>query len=315
MSEIYLKPVDDSIRSINESSKTCIVIAGNSGSGKTTVLNELNKRRDSNIILDGTLKDYEYLIIGNDKLYNLYYICLTLKKMILSFSKKYYQEVGSVLFNLHSYLNSIIKEIQYYFILGNYCKYDIDIDKEILNNPEILIEKFVMIIIRHLNCDSISLLIDDFDKIGLNSYRYQQVIYKMFSIYLRLIISTEDIDIVNGNRNVDDSKEIIRLNYSYDIDVVKIILGRIISEYTNIISVNGAYLINSFFNDETIRLMIEITNGNIYEMKSCILVFLIEMINLSKEDYDRFILNYLISKKQTDNFIHGVVKLERKLYI
>jgi len=106
------------------------------------------------------------------------------------------------------------------------------------------------------------------------------------------------------------------LEYTKDIEIVSSVLDEEIMNYVRRFG-NFKTLFNSrrLLGDETILLMIQKTNGNLFDMLNAIRYFYKHMPELTKEEYSPFILNYIDKEINKSPIISGVIPICRKLFI
>lgn len=309
---------DSLINTINDTKKD-IIIAGLPGTGKTTVINNTLTYNEDSIIFNGTLKDTEYLCLRENNIFDLYHVCLIIKKILLKIKKNYLDKymINFVFFDI--YINNIIKQIYDMSMTDIYEKETSLINKEIIDTPEILLDKLFSLISKELDIKVFSLIIDDFDKIGEGSQRYQELIYNRLKSYLRLIITISDKNIVNNLEKMQEfsiDNEVIKLDYSNNIEIVRKILNEEVrNNFIKTRKVSMTYNLYFILNDDTIELMIKKTNGNLFDMLNAIRYLYSNIEELDRSEYSTFILNYIDDVINKNPILTGIIMPKRKLYI
>ena len=306
---IYLEPVQSVITDINGNLDKNILLTGVQGGGKSVVLNELLKEQTQGVeLIDGSVKNGEFIQL-HGRLFNLYHICLLVKKMILHVQTTAPQEYD-LFQSLDTQVSDILNRINLICTMGGIAKEEKYIDKYILENPECLIENFIRIATLILDYQQITLILDDFDKIGQSSLQYQKLMYTTLKKFeqLKFIATVSSDDVLNDYIRLEELRKkecLVNVGYSFDTQVVKTILG-MKKEEQNLADI---------LKDKTISSMSLLTNGNLIEIESAY-IHLCEMLpKLNKEDYDREVLIYISSVINKSPMITGKNKFERKLYI
>ena len=161
---LYIKPINLIINEINKVQNNGVFLVGGEGSGKTTTLLKYvdTNKKTTKPVIDTTLMAIFPLEIHND-FAKLYQVCNILQKMLLYIKENFLRcYVEHFLF-----FNTKIFNIQNDILaMYNLNRYDLDatsIDKNILNNPEILIEEFLNIATKYLKYESLTVVLDNFD--------------------------------------------------------------------------------------------------------------------------------------------------------
>ena len=319
--DINMDPVNKIINKIENANKNSIILAGEKGSGKTLILNELINRdlNNKNILIDCTIKNGEYLILKDKEIFELYHICLIIKKILMYINKKFEKEFYQNFSIFNIYIENILKIINVINVTNIYKNSTSFIDEKIYKNPEILLENLLKIIKDALDLEKITLIIDDFDKACNSSQRYQLYIYNTIIKYLNFIIAISDETVINDERKLNllkNESEIIKINYNFIVEEVKDILDKksvqLLIE-NKICNLN--YRVCNFFSNELIKKMIVETKGNIYDMLT-ILEYLYRNIDkYSKEELDKIVMDYIINKINKNAMLTGKILTKRTLYL
>jgi len=226
--KIYLEPVNKVINKINSTAKDSIILLGYPGTGKSLILDEYQKNSNfKNIIINGSLQNFEYIFIPDKEIFNLYQICLIIEKMILYVNKNYSEKIYKNFMFIENTICNILKNINCMIIIKNYG-YKQLIDKRYLKNPEILLENFIYVAMKSIDYKTLTLIIDNFDSIGESSISYQKYLYNTLSKYLKVIFAISDSKVINDKNKIENlsiKNDIIEVNYSFDIETIKIILN------------------------------------------------------------------------------------------
>lgn len=306
------------INALNESDKDILVV-GTRGTGKSTMINDLLQNDSDKVVIDGTLKYTESLFLKETGIYNLYQTCLIIKKIISDIKKRYEEKYIKEFILYEIYVDRIIKQIYFMGMTDIYRKETDIINEELLNMPEILLDRLLNLMSKKLDLKDIVLVIDDFDVVEGSSQSYQRFIYNRIKSYLRLIITISDKDIVNDNEKLQefsDDNKIIKLDYSNEVSIVKEIFN---NEIRNnfIIKRHLPMKYNLYFvlSDETIKLIIEKTKGNLFDMLNAVRYLYNNIEELMEIEYNTFILNYIDNVINKNPIISGIIMPKRKLYI
>lgn len=303
------------LNTLNNTSKD-IILAGDRGTGKTTIINyALDNSRN---IINCTVEDIEYIFLREKNIYNLYYVCLICKKILINIKNNYCNRYMMEFILFEQYIDNIIKQICVMNISGNIIQTDL-ITNNILNRSELLMIKLINLMNKKLGIKDFTLAIDNFDKMGGGSQMYQEFIYNILKQYFRLILTISDKNVVCNNEKLqlfNNDNEIIKMDYSKDIKIVReILLEEIRNYFTKVKKTIVKKYIHFSLNDETIELMIKKTNGNLFDMISAVkhLCNNVEILNI--DEYSSFMLNYIDNEINKDPLLTGMIIPERKLYI
>ena len=317
---IFKEPINGIIEELNNGNKKIKFLIGNPGTGKTTVLETYidSCKSEEKIVFNGTIDFEKYIFIPDEELYKLYLVSLLLEKMLLNIKGKYSKEYSESFMFLDNHVKNIIRSISFMFITNNYNnKYD-EIDEQICYNPELLLEKFLIICKEILNIKEVTIILDNFDRVGYSSNIYQQYIYSLLKKYVNLIISIEDTSIIYEKEKLDkirETSEIILVDYSYDVETVTHILDLLLN---NSVFSKNEHVIRSIkfvLSEDTIKKMIILTNGNLNNMFLAVRYLYNNKETLLPEEYEKFLLNYIEQEICKDEILSGYVRTLNKLKI
>ena len=310
---IFEKPVFDAICKIDDSDKKSILLVGNNAAGKSTVVDNYLKF-NSAYAVDCTYTEDELLLIRDKKVYILYHICMIIEK-ILKYIESTYPICINYLKEYQANIKIILFNIRNLFMIDNYDKKEELFGKELCEHPEKLLDEFCIILKRYFDYEWLTLVLDNFDKLGSSSSRFQLTIYKLLSDRLRTIYVVSDIDVINDStkrKELQVNNEIVDVNYSTNIEYVKKILDLMfVRSLSNNKIVNLKERPSFIFNTQIIELLIEITNGNLNEMYNIVFNIYKNKRFISPEYYERFIKDYYY----TNIYPIKEMQRERKLHI
>ena len=133
---------------------------------------------------------------------------------------------------------------------------------------------------------------------GYSDSKFQKFINRKLN-YLKFIISVSD------ERIVAKEASLINIDYSFDIAVVRKILdGESIKFILKSEDIDLESRVNLILSDNTIKKMILITDGNIRDMVMTIIRFYVNIKNLEKEEYEKYIIDFIregINKESLEN--------------
>ena len=132
---IYMPSVKCIIKKINHVPDD-IILMGKEGHGKTTIINEYVKYNEwDQVVVNGTVKSEEMILITDEEVNNLYHVALLVSKMINKINNSY-KEVSDYFFNLEIKINGILRTINNMYIFGNYKNKYTKLDKRLCEYPE-----------------------------------------------------------------------------------------------------------------------------------------------------------------------------------
>ena len=186
--------------------------------------------------------------------------------------------------------------------------------------PELLIDNLLDLMVNSLRVENITLVLDNFDRIGTSSIKYQTFIYERLKSYFNLIMAISDENSINNTEKINSLKvnnEIINVDYSADVDSVIEILDKESHKIlrTKLTNYDFRYRLRFVLDKNTIAMMIEKTNGNLFDMLSALRVLYRNIPKLKKEEYGLFILNYIDKEINKSPYLSGIVLPKRTLHI
>jgi len=295
---VYLEPVNKVIEELESSTKSTIFLVGGEGAGKSVVLKEYQARNNNsdNIVIDGTVENDNMISLVDCKIFELNQVCLLIQKMLKFVKTTKSEKFLGRFAELEERINYFLKIINLMYFYGNYSFQRNEIPSEIIENPEILLEGFLKIGITALDYQTITIVLDNFDVIGGPNKYYQEYMYKMLSEYMRLVVTVSDSRVINNQGRIEElskTNDVVKVDYSKNVEIIKEILS---NEFIrlSILSGNVKYRvsIDSILSDETIALMIEKTNGNLFDMIQAVRELYNKMNELLPNEYELFVLNY-----------------------
>lgn len=295
-----------------------ILLVGAKGFGKTTVLNDALNNNER-LMINGSVVASEYFFIRETEIFNLYHTCLIIKKILLYVKSKFLDKYIENFAFFEIYIDSIMQQISFMNMTGIYKKNTNLINEGICDKPEMLLDELLGMMSKNLDIQDFILIIDDFDKVGYSSQRYQEFIYERIKNYLQVILSISDDKVVNDQvvlESFSATNEIIKLDYSCDIEMVKEILDK---EVHNILSkrkyYDFRYRLRFVLSDETILLMIEKTKGNLFDMLQAIRKLYNHIDELDINDWNSYIIDYIDREINKSPVISGIIVPKRTLFI
>ncbi len=291
--KIIKKPVKDIIEKIDNSEKSNVFLAGVIESGKSVVLDEYKKTHP--LATDVTFSFDELMNIYDEQVYELYHVCLIVKKIldkIRAYPKG--EHLGEVIsYNLK--IKNLLYSIDRMYFVGNYSKKESLIKAEYLNNPKVLFDGLVDILIS-MGLSDIVLIVDDFDFPSKSNSIYQRYIYETLANKLKFIATVSDQRFINNKERRESFKadnELIDVNYSFEKDfIIKLFDTEFLKDLEVDTKDKLRYRLSVILNDKVIEELIRITNGNIFNI-NCYLYYLYQHIpNLDPNNYAAFLLNY-----------------------
>lgn len=256
-----------------------VFLAGNRGSGKTTVLNYIEKNCPN--CIDVSIRDEEYQLIKNVLVYNLYHTCLVINKILNKYRDTFSINDSEYIY-FTNVLDSLFSDIIFMYATGKY-KSNL-IDSDVLNNPNKLI-KIMKLLLKNNGIDTnMILLIDDFDRTGNGSQMYQSFILNNLKQEFKLIMAISDKEMLCS----EYSDMIVDITYNYDVSVVKEILNNESMKVTN-----EEFCVNNILTDEIILNLINKTDGNIYVMLMSIRELYRNIDEILSSEYQEFLLNHI----------------------
>ncbi len=319
--QISLEPVNKVIEEIKSKKKNNVFLVGDISCGKSVVLSEYLRNYDNpeHALIDGTVRYGEFVPIPDSELIRIFQTCLIVQKMLLFVKQKQPQKYIEYFAGLESRVDVIYRKVNWIYLIGNYNKKPEKIDPILLKHPEILLEEFMSIATRILDYKTITLAIDDFDSIGYSSPTYQKYLYNVLSQYVGLLATISDKNVVASKEiqnELSENNDLVLVDYSKDVEVVKELIDRMnLREMFLLGDAKYRMPISLVLKDETIALMIQKTNGHIGNMSYAIKTLYSKMDELTKEQYDEFLLHFIDTVINKNPILTGFIVPERKLHI
>lgn len=316
MDKRYLNPISNTIHKIKNTTKNGVLLVGEEGSGKTaTILEYVKQNRNSSTpVIDITLlADYSLEI--NNEIAKLFHICSIIQKMLFYIKDNYLDTYVNHFIFFNARISNIQKDIVAMYSLGKYSIDGTNIDKIMLNNPEILLEEFLTNVMKYLNYRDITLIIDNFDVEKPYTRLYQTYMYELLKKYLKVVATVSDPTVINNSQKLNElnqNNDLIMMNYNRDINTVKRILDESMADKQNkkIISRRICFT----FSDSTIEKLINKTNGNLFAMMLAIKIFFEQINEFEPSIYDERLMAIVDENLQFNSILISRNKT-RKLYL
>ena len=291
------EPIEELSKDILSSKKN-VIIFGNKGTGKTTMLNYIVEKGlyvdDKYINVDvNALKlfdDYE-----NSELLESYYeIYFSLR--LLYYIKRYYSLIFEKEFK--NDFDSLILESQK---LDNYINerfFKDNISKPEFHKVYEFSNNIINRIKSHFKTSELNLVIDNFDLINSSDERAQKLLSKYFKLFDKSIISVNDDNIVSDNFD--------KYKIKYNKEVIKLILLKKMKSNYELNKVLQNDLYNSIFtivnDDDNLDLLIQKTNGNLNLMLNVLKKISIDLeINFFMKANNIILDNYIEDELESYN--------------
>lgn len=319
MTQVGINEVNKIKNLINETDSD-ILLVGKRGYGKTTILKEVAKYSDrEKMLVNGTVKLGEEIFLVDRDVYNLYHICLIIKKILLNIRTKYIPEYMNCFVEFEIQMDNILRQIGYMNMTGIHRRVTKLITEDLYSRPEILLDEILRLISKYLNIKDLTLIVDNFDEVDYSSKRYQEFLYNRIKEYINLILTISDERVIDNNSLLEDfseDNEVIKLDYSTSLDSVKEILEQEVHE---ILSRDKVFVLNHqlkyVLSDETILLMIEKTNGNLFDMLNALRTLYHHIDELDVIECNAYILNYIDKVINMNPIISGHIIPKRTLHV
>lgn len=295
---IYSNPIKEVTKKIEHTEKDMIFLTGTRKSGKSTVINYYKNKNRDNFIVDCSNKFEDYFIIPDHNLARLYYTCIIINKIIEYIKINHNKEYNN--FCMYEFVtNKIINEIKNMVTTLNYGSRNIIFNEEFYENPNIILDDFLDTFVKRFGKQILTILIDNFDSYGSSSYYYQNAVYSSIKNRMKGVLVVSDETVLNSERKktLETNNEIIEVNYSFDPETVKEILDTMyINEQLRNNKLSMIVRLRFILDENTIKKMIFITNGNLYEMYTAYKNLINNIDNLNPKDYSKYITDYLCNK-------------------
>lgn len=258
------EPVNQLYKRINELSADRIILTGGRGVGKSVVL--LNKERNDLVSDDKSIFiDCVPSSCGEDSSYDekfvTHYYEMLFSLSILKYIKRNYELTYNKYFvEMDNKLKKIIHDTLDYINNVSYMDVSFNNYLSIGDISSCILDKFKNII----DVNTLTLMIDRFDSIDGTGKTFQKSLSNYFEMFDRVILSSDDIDLLKENRDnlVDKTYTFIDIDYSKNPEVVKEILYRRILNH-NLYSSTKEKLSYDLFNDEIYKYITDKCNGDI----------------------------------------------------
>ena len=312
----YLKPINNKIEEIKNAPSNGIFLVGEEGSGKTTTLLEYveQSRRTSNPVIDITPISI-YSLEVYVEFAKLYIVCNTLQKMLLYIKDNYLKCYVEHFLFFNTKITNIQDDIITIYIFDKYDIKDTSITKDILKNPEILLDEFLLNAIKYLKYNNLTVVLDNFDIEKPYIRLYQTYLYDTLKKYLRVVATISDPNTINNPQKLNKlakNNSLIILDYNREIDTVKKILDDSlpIKQNQNVISKRVSFL----FSNSVIEQLITKTNGNLFAMILAIRIFFEHINEINPDEYDNALLTIVDENLKFNSLLLDRQK-KRKLYL
>lgn len=260
---IYQEPVNELVGELKANTSKRIILTGNKGSGKSTILYQMEKEGittyNPSII---SYFDSVGITLGEcdkEELYTHMYE-LEMSNNILNYINKYYRDIYYDHFkDLHRLIKSLITELNIY--IRNIGFQNVKINRMYKNGE--LTEKIVKTFKKSL--ESLTLIIDKFDSIDNGSELSQRKLSNYFDLFDKIIIVGEDKTIKSERKQELNNKgyQIINVEYGTNINNIKGILFPIIGKYNISLIKDDIPFPLENLTDELLTKVSNMTKGNI----------------------------------------------------
>ena len=313
---MYLKPINKVIKDIEETPTNGVFLVGSQGTGKTKTLLEYveqNKKTNTPVINTTLISDIPIQIFNEYA--KLFQVCNVLQKILLYLKENYLSKYIRYFIFFNAKITNIQKDIITMYNFNSYKIDNINITKDIFYNPEILLEEFLNLAIKHLNYQNITLILDNFDIEKPYSYLYQTYMYGLLKNYLQVVATISDSNVINNPNKLhklSEDNSLIMMNYSKDVHVVKKILDSCVQNNMgkNVISCRVRFT----FSDEVIAKLINKTNGNLLVMIVIMRIFFQHIKEINPLNYEQYLFNILESNNRETEIVLNDTR-RRKLYL
>ena len=282
------EPVDAINKKIDEINEKIVVLRGEKGSGRTTVMLNLAKEsKDKDNIFLYQLYDF----VGNGygaKDFSINFF-ETLYELKMSFQLLNYIRDNKVNYDEDKLRQKLHEE--YRKIL--YCINNYDyIDK--IEYPTIKRGQYVSELLDLLRKDELTLMIDRFDRMEGCSRLPQEYLSKYFDMFDKVILVSDD-------ENYQSSYPTIEVDYGKKIEIAEEILKKYL-ELKNLED-SGNILDINFINYDNLRYLFDKANGNLKMMKQIICIIRYYGTIKSDEDFKEKIKYEVDTRISTDEHI------------
>ena len=231
--EYVREPVDKAVNKILESKKRRIILSGNRGTGRTTVLHALQNRglgtKEQTIYMHPEaiiFMEKEPTEQFNEELFDYIYEQY-FAHSILCYIKRNYPLTYEKYFKKDK--EALSKAIDEFDEQLNNCWY-IETTFKTSKEPEKILKRTLYKMYDKLNIDKLNIAIDGFDKINGSSKYAQKVYERNFHRFDKTIIVSNDPKLKKENLNNSEEYDIQKLTYGKNKDVLREIIRRRMSE-------------------------------------------------------------------------------------
>ena len=290
---IIVKPINLIIEKLKNAQNNGIFLLGEAGSGKTaTLLTYIEQSKKTNTpVIDITLTSISSLNLTKE-LAKLFQVCIILQKMLLYLKENYLKSYFEHFLLFNTKILNITKDIINMYNLNNYILKDSIITKDILNNPEILLQEFMNLVNTYLNITKLTVILDNFDIEKMDMQLYQTDIYSMLKKYMQVVATISDSKVINNSdklKSLSKDNTLIKVDYNREVSIVKRILDKslLTEPYKNVIGKSVSFT----FKDDTIAKLINKTNGNLNLMLLAVKMFFARSSEIPSLEYENTFLS------------------------
>ena len=277
--KVVMSPLCEMLNEMDLKRKN-VIIHGSDGGGKTTLLKEVMFRWNDQerLLVDATLKKEEYTGLADNLDYDLYYVCLIIRKILISLENNFPDE-----FKMH--FGEFSKKI---LLISELVRNNEISDKELVSDPFTLIDELLNLIVNHLGYEVITLIMDDIDRKGDASNKLKNLIYGRLKNYFNFIVTTSE----EPDSNELDGEQIIKIDYNNNIGIVKEILAQ--EAYELMLEkdkYDSRFRVGFLFSNDFISEMIIVSNNNLYYMINAMRDFYKHIDELTEDEYKIYLLS------------------------
>lgn len=307
MNDTYINLLNEYVEKIRKCQNKTIFLVGNIGTGKTTILNKFIDDYSGDLIIDVSSSIGDYIEIENETLFEINSTCIFCDKIIDSI-KNNHNEIYNIVFStFEKKIYTIKKGVRDAANTKMYDSLDKFLPQEVLSNPIGLIDEIMDLINKIYYNKKIYFTIDNFDKVGYTSKKYQKFIFKILNKYYTMIVSVSDVE---GFKLIEDKLEkdndIILVNYSQNPHIVQSIIKN---------KIKDSYGVNINIALDTINKMIKLSHGDLQLMLFSVESLLKHGPKFFKSAHEEYLLKYIYSTTHPKVIIPKLLPEERTLYV